>query len=401
MNYCIDPSADEPIFLINKHIGNDADSIDKSGNIIKGEGPGIDGALFQQELLFVDTLGKKKINVYINSFGGSVVDGYSICNSILSTKTPVDTYCVGAAASIAGVIFLTGRKRIMSDYSWLMFHNPYGGEDAMLDTIKNGIVKIIEQRSGMTEPEVVKMMNRDSYISPSEALEMRLCDSVETSANSNTKYLRGQSVTKDFHKQCNTVLNSILNTNTETMIKVTMKLGLNDSAPEDSIVKAIEVIELRATSAEASLKEVQMKAKAKEDADGDEMDKLKAKAAEAKATYDKCMEELEDCKNKLNAMETDKKAAEDKAEGEKVKNMIEGYAKAGRIKNEATVILKWSETAKKLGFNETKSMIEDLPLNKIAPVITDATPNKLDAGQLPTSALGLMAKNKLRREGKI
>ena len=400
MNYCIDPSALEPIFLINKHIGFDADSIDANGNIIQGEGQGIDGAEFQRELLYVDGLGKSNIKVFINSFGGSVVDGYSICNAILKTKTPVDTYCVGAAASIAGVIFLTGRKRIMSDYSWLMFHNPYGGDDAMLETIKNGIVKLIEQKSGMNEKEVVEMMNRDSYISPEEALNMKLCDSIETSANENIKYLRGNTVTKNFHRECNKVLNSIL-INTTAMIKVTMKLGLNDSAPEDSIVKAIEAIENRATMAETELKNVQNKAKAKEEADGSEMDKLKAKAAEAKAAYDKCMEELEDCKNKLSAVEEDKKKAEEAKKASEAKNMIEGYAKAGRIKNEATIVLEWCETAKTLGFDKVKNMIEALPLNKISPVNSQIELRPLEEGAIPTTAAGLAAKNKLRREGKI
>ena len=99
-------------------------------------------------------------------------------------------------------------------------------------------------------------------------------------------------------------------------------------------------------------------------------------------------------------METDKKAAEDKAEAEKVKNMIEGYAKAGRIKNEATVILKWSETAKKLGFEETKSMIEDLPLNKISPVNSQIELRKLEEVAIPTTAAGLAAKNRLKNQGK-
>ena len=50
MIYCIDPTADEPIFLINKHIGYDKD-----------DGMGIDGSIFQQELLQMDSLGKKRI----------------------------------------------------------------------------------------------------------------------------------------------------------------------------------------------------------------------------------------------------------------------------------------------------------------------------------------------------
>ena len=86
--------------LINKHIGYDQE-----------EGPGIDGAIFQQELLQLDNLGKKRIQVWINSPGGLVSDGYSIYTSILKSKTPVDTYAFGSVASIAAVIFQAGRRR--------------------------------------------------------------------------------------------------------------------------------------------------------------------------------------------------------------------------------------------------------------------------------------------------
>jgi DNA repair exonuclease SbcCD ATPase subunit len=184
------------------------------------------------------------------------------------------------------------------------------------------------------------------------------------------------------------------------MIKVTMKLGLNDSAPEDSIVKAIEAIENRATMAELELKNVQNKAKVKEDSDSEEMDKLKNKAKEAKEAYDKCMQDLEDCQNKLSAMEEEKKKAEDKAKAEEVKNMITGYAKAGRIKNDATVILDWCEDAKTLGIEKVKARIEALPLNKISPVNNAIELNKLEAGAIPTTAAGLAAKNRLKNQGK-
>ena len=65
--YCVDLSADEPIMLINKHIGFD-----------EKDGPGIDGSLFQEELLRIDAMGKKRIQIWINSPGGKVMDGYNI-----------------------------------------------------------------------------------------------------------------------------------------------------------------------------------------------------------------------------------------------------------------------------------------------------------------------------------
>ncbi|HXR84333.1 MAG TPA: ATP-dependent Clp protease proteolytic subunit [Hanamia sp.] len=407
MNYCIDPSVDEPIMLLNKHIGYD-----------EQEGMGIDGSIFQTELLQLDTLGKKRIQVWINSPGGVVTDGYSIYSAILKSDTPVDTYAIGAAASIAGVIFQAGRKRIMADYAWLMYHNPFGGgDDALLKTMKDSIIKMIEQRSGMNEKDVTKMMARTTFIDADEAMEMKLCDSIDSSVDMNTKYLRKITDSLQFYRECNKVLNSFLNNNTNTMslTKVTMRLKLNDAAREDDIISAIDAIENRAKKAEAEIddaenkvkkaearaEEAENKAKDKAKADSEEMDKLKAKLDKAKADLEKAQKDFDDSKAKLDAMEADKKAAQDKAEEEKAKNMIEGFAKAGRIKNEETVKLKWMTTAKTLGFDEVKSMIEALPLNKDAVLITDAVPNKIGKDELPTTAIGLAVKNKLRREGKI
>ena len=58
--------------LINTHIGFD-----------ETDGMGVDGAQFQRELLYLDSLGKKRIQVWINSIGGSVMEGYNIELAIL------------------------------------------------------------------------------------------------------------------------------------------------------------------------------------------------------------------------------------------------------------------------------------------------------------------------------
>ena len=398
--YTIDASVEEPIMLLNKHVGYDAT-----------DGMGIDGSIFQSELLYLDTLGKKRIQIWINSVGGVVTDGYNIYSSILKTNTPVDTYCIGVAASIAAVIFQAGRKRIMADYSWLMFHNPSGGtDDKALKTMKDSLIKMIEQRCGMTEREVELMMARETYIDAPEALKMKLCDVIDQSEGQNVKWLRSEKVdvknSLSFYQESNKYLNSLQifnnsKTNNMSITKVTMKLGLNDSAPEDDIVKAITAIENRAKKAEEAVKETEDKAKDKAKADGEELDKFKSEMDKFKAAYEKAKKDFEDCKEKLDAMTKDKKDAEDKAEEDKVKNMVEGFAKIGRIKNDATTILDWTSTAKSLGFEKVKNMIEALPLNKVAAVITEQTVNKLADGVLPTTAVGLAVKNRLKREGKI
>ena len=160
--YTQDPDSNEPIMLINNYIGYD-------NNL----GPGIMGDQFMRELMALDELGKKRIQIWINSPGGSVSDGYSIYGTMMKTKTPIDTYCLGMAASIAGVIFQGGRKRTMLDFSWLMYHNAYnesGKIDNGLATICESIAIMIANKSGKNVDEIKKIMNRQTYILAEEAL---------------------------------------------------------------------------------------------------------------------------------------------------------------------------------------------------------------------------------------
>lgn len=174
---------------------------------------------------------------------------------------------------------------------------------------------------------------------------------------------------------------------------VTNRLKLNDAATEESILKAIDAIENRAKAAEADNAKIKSEAEDKAKADEEEMDKLKAKIEKAEAAAKAANAELEKCKAELDAMNEDKLKAEEAMKAEKAKNMVEDFAKAGRIKNEASVILKWTNTALSLGLDEVKDMIEALPLNKEAEKIEQVI-NKVD---VPTTAVGLAAKLRAER----
>lgn len=391
MLYTVDPNADIPVMLLTDHIGFD-----------EVDGQGVDGSLFQAELLQLDSLGKKSIQIWINSPGGDVLQGYSIFNAILKSKTPVDCYCVGAAASMAAIIFQAGRKRIMSDYAWLMFHNPSGSDNKeMINTMTDSLITMVATKSGMDADQVRKIMARTTYIQSIEAVNLKLADSVEPSVSLNTKYLTKISNALEFQRECNKVVNKILNKeNTETMIKVTSRLQLNDSAPEDNIVKAIDAIDNARIKAEADLSALDKKAKDEKKELEDKMKAMEDTMAKDKEASDKMKAEYQDCKDKLKAMADDKKTAEDKLEEDKVENLIEDKAKEGRIKNEATTKLEWKQTAKAIGFDKAKAMLEALPLSKESKkiVIDDKNVDPKLAGK--ASAMDYAVQNKLKREGK-
>ena len=356
--YTVDIESNEPIMLINKHIGFDSEY-----------GMGIDGSSFQAELLRLDTMGKKRIQVWINSPGGVVTDGYSIYNAILKSNTPVDTYVVGIAASIAGVIFQAGRKRIMSDYGVLMYHNPFGGGDKALFAIRESIIKMIASRSGIDSKEVGNIMTRETFINAETALAMGFADSIESSDMSNNKYIRKTDDVFAFHRQCNTILNSINKFKKQDMLEIKNRLNLAEDATEEVVLNAINEIEN----------------KAKEDIK-EEMDSLKKKMEETQSMYDSLKAEYDDmCKNKIELELQGKEVA--------AKNLIDEVVKAGKIRNEDSVKNHWISVATE-NFESAKTLLESIPMNKVATKV-EVEPTVSD---IPTSAAFLEAKlrNKLK-----
>lgn len=353
--YTINPDADEPIMFIDKHIGFDED-----------DGYGIMGDAFQKELLMLDGMEKKRIQVWINSLGGIVMDGYNIYNAILKSKTKVDTYCFGMAASIAAVIFQAGRNRIMCDYGILMYHNPFGGDDDSVKAMRDSITKMIATRSGMTEDEVAKIMARKTFLDADEALALKLCDKIEVSGDYNKKRLPAAKASsteqKYYWREAGLIANKLIETKiVRKMKKVANKLNLNEDATEDSIMAEIAKIENKAAKSEKDCTDKEKELADKKDElkkKGDEYDKLKGEHDQIKAELDKMKKDTKDKE------EADKTKAESE-ETDKAKAKVMNLVKIGKIKNEAKAIEKWTKIAK-----ENPDDLDDLvgaqPLNKVA-----------------------------------
>lgn len=393
--YCIDQSSDEPIMLINSFIGFDEE-----------DGQGVDGAEFQRELLYLDTLGKKRIQVWINSLGGSMIDGYNIASAILKTKTPVDTYNVGLAASMAGVIFMCGRNRVMMDYAQFMMHPVQNAVDKkLIKSFTDSASSLLSSKSDITQEQVSELMNETTWLNAEQCLAKGFCTEIEKVANVNKKRMSTANV-ENFLKEASLITNKLIQPKTiikmeNNFTKVTMRLKLNDAARQEDVVAEIDKIENRANELETQLSDLTIDAQNKATKSQEQLDKMKATIDKLTAEYEKATNDLKDANDKLEAVATDAANAAALAAETEAKNAIEGFAKAGRIKNDATTILEWTGTAKAIGIDKVKSMIEALPLNKEAVKITEGVTNALDEGALPTTAIGLAVKNKLKREGKL
>jgi len=200
---------------------------------------------FAQEL---DSLGDvQEIKVYINSYGGSVSQGLAIYNQLKNHPAKVTTVCDGFACSIASVIFLAGDERIMNNSSILMIHNPWSvmagnanefrKEADNLDKMGDLSIDIYMKATGLSYDEIKRMLDEETWISPTEALSMGFATSI---IQEKTPSLISQSVKESLMKMiCEKVVKKEITENS-TMVEdnkieevvVEMKLNENKNNKE-------------------------------------------------------------------------------------------------------------------------------------------------------------------------
>lgn len=363
--------ADEPIMLILTQIGN---TYDKEGNITEC---GICGADFCRELLLLDSVGKQRIQIWINSIGGNVVDGYSILGAMLRSKAKIDTYNIGVAASTAGWLFEAGRNRDMSDYSTWMGHNPRNAEDDSEDSeickkFRDSIITIISERTGTGLDETGAMLDKETYLTASECLALGFCDTITATSRQNIKRMKSAASIQDKYKLALEISNIALPTKKQIMaevsnildINITNKLGIDKDASVAMVVKEISQLQnaLTIEQGNRNTAEEALRVSNKEKTDlqmkydnlSKEMDKLKND-----------MEE-EDCKNREAA----------------AKDMVNSFVDLGKIINKPEEIQSWVDDAKvsKEAFDKVKNRLTNLPVNKEAKKM-DVVNTLIDTGK--------------------
>lgn len=128
------------------------------------------------------------LEVEINSGGGSVFAGSEIYTMLRSYKGGVTTRIVGLAASSASVVAMAGKKVTMSPTAQMMVHNvsasasgDYREMDHTSDILKNAnttIANAYRLKSGMSEEELLSMMDAETWLTAEKALEHKLIDEV-------------------------------------------------------------------------------------------------------------------------------------------------------------------------------------------------------------------------------
>ena len=148
-------------------------------------------SLICAQLLFLESENPSKdISFYINSPGGVVTAGLAMYDTMQYIRSPVSTVCVGMAASAGSLLLTAGAKgkRYALPNSQVMIHQPSGGAQGQASDIAIQAREILKTRerlnqiyvhhTGQKLAEIEDKMERDTYLTATEARDFGLVDEV-------------------------------------------------------------------------------------------------------------------------------------------------------------------------------------------------------------------------------
>ena len=146
------------------------------------------------QLLFLESQdAQKDITLYINSPGGLVTAGMAIYDTMQYVRSDIQTIVVGQACSMGSLLASAGTpgKRLMLPHARHMIHQPLGGASGQATDVeiranellrwKRELTEIYQKTTGQDIEKLKTDMERDKFMTPTEAVEYGLADRIITS----------------------------------------------------------------------------------------------------------------------------------------------------------------------------------------------------------------------------
>ncbi len=147
--------------------------------------------LIVAQLLYLESENAEKdIHLYINSPGGSVTAGLSVYDTMQFINCDVSTICCGQAASMGALLMAGGAKdkRYALPHSRIMVHQPSAGFQGQATDISIHAKEVLELKARLNEimakhtgqpiEKIERDLERDHFMSATEALDYGLVDTV-------------------------------------------------------------------------------------------------------------------------------------------------------------------------------------------------------------------------------
>ena len=158
----------------------------------------------EQIISFLNEVGDRNLNIYINSPGGNVFAGIAIYNMLKRHKGYKTVYIDGIAASIASVISMCGDRIVCPSNAYFMIHKPllstYGNANDLreiaetLDKLEEGILNIYKTKlqEGVELETIKKMVDEETWLTGEDAVKyfnIEVSDRVNVVAKCDSDYI--------------------------------------------------------------------------------------------------------------------------------------------------------------------------------------------------------------------
>jgi ATP-dependent Clp protease protease subunit len=134
-------------------------------------------------------IGDRDVTVKINSPGGDLFEGIAIYNLLAQHPAKVTVQVMGWAASAASIIAMAGDEIVMGLGTFMMVHNAWGlvvgnrhdlaEASGLFAEFDGAIADIYQARTGLDRAEIEKLMDADTFMKPSTAVEKGFADRVD------------------------------------------------------------------------------------------------------------------------------------------------------------------------------------------------------------------------------
>jgi ATP-dependent Clp protease protease subunit len=143
------------------------------------------------QLLFLDSQDPERdIFLYVNSPGGSITDGMAIYDTMQYVRAPVNTICIGQAASMGAVLLAAGQagKRRILSHARVLIHQPLGGARGQASDIeiqakeigrmRKELNDILVKHTGQPLERIHRDTDRDYIMTAEEAVAYGIVDEI-------------------------------------------------------------------------------------------------------------------------------------------------------------------------------------------------------------------------------
>lgn len=218
----------------------------------------------------------KNLRIFVNTDGGSVIEGIAIFNALKRSSLNISFYVDGVAASMGGVLLqLPNAKRYMAKHTRLMLHNVSGMVAGtaqklrdyadMIDSFEVDLVEIVAERTGK-DAETVRSTwfnQKDNWLTPEQALEAGLIDGIVDG-----KVKAGPDNVTNVQEVVNFYDTQIVNFNSKStdmdLITIINAVGMPANSTEDAVLAKLGEMAGTIVSQKARIQELEQ---AQEDAE--------------------------------------------------------------------------------------------------------------------------------------